>query len=128
MSLIIRPALPGDMDAIIDAGVKQRWVTPIHAPNSYRRALETSCTLVAEVNGLFAGYARAISDGVVTTFLCELLVAPDFRGIGIGTRLVDAVQEAFPHTRLDLISDADGFYLKNGFRKLGRGFRRDGKK
>lgn len=124
MYITIRHFTPADGNAILSLGQRERWETPLRRPQEYRDILARSFTLVALADGVFAGYARAISDGLITTFLCELLVEPAFRRRGVATRLVDAVQEAFPLTRMDLISDADGFYRKNRFRNIGNGFRR----
>lgn len=124
MEITVRRFCAGDGDAVLALGQRERWETPVKRPEEYRETLLRSFTLVAEADGVFAGYARAISDGVITTFLCELLVEPAFRKKGVASRLVDAVQAAFPLTRMDLISDADGFYRKNRFRKIGNGFRR----
>ncbi len=124
MDITVRRFVEKDGDAILSLGKRERWETPVRRPEEYRQVLRDSYTLVAEADGAFAGYARAISDGLVTTFLCELLVEPAFRKKGVASWLVDAVQAAFPLTRMDLISDADGFYRKNRFRKIGNGFRR----
>jgi predicted GNAT family N-acyltransferase len=40
--------------------------------------------------GLLAGYARVLSDGVLTAFLLDVVVASDWRGVGLGRRLMDA--------------------------------------
>ena len=124
MDITVRRFAQEDGDAILSLGKRERWETPVRRPEEYRQVLRDSYTLVAEADGAFAGYARAISDGLVTTFLCELLVEPAFRKKGVASRLVDAVQAAFPLTRMDLISDADGFNRKNRFRKIGNGFLR----
>jgi len=46
-------------------------------------------TLVDE-EGLLAGFARALSDGSMTAFLLDVIVAPAWRGQGLGRRLMDA--------------------------------------
>ena len=102
MDITVRRFAQEDGDAILSLGKRERWETPVRRPEEYRQVLRDSYTLVAEADGAFAGYARAISDGLVTTFLCELLVEPAFRKKGVASRLVDAVQAAFPLTRMEI--------------------------
>ncbi len=41
---------------------------------------------------ILAGYARVLSDGAFTAFLMDAIVAPAWRGAGLGRRLMDAAQ------------------------------------
>jgi ribosomal protein S18 acetylase RimI-like enzyme len=53
---------------------------------------------IAELDGQFAGYARALSDGVLVTYLTEVAVLPTFRRRGVGGALIQSCLEAFRHT------------------------------
>ena len=54
-----------------------------------RRALAASQWIaIAEIDGQFAGYGRALSDGVIATYLTEVAVVPSLRRKGVGTALV----------------------------------------
>lgn len=86
--------------------------------------LEKSDYLVIEENGEIIGFVRYLTDNILTTFIAELVIKSDCRKQGFGTQLIDVVQKRHPHTRLELISEADTFYEAIGFRKVGTGYRR----
>ena len=67
---------------------------------------------------MVVGFLRALSDGAVTTYVAEVLVAAGHRGRGIGTALLEACHRLCPETRIDLLStaDASAFYEAGGFR------------
>ncbi|HCV53707.1 MAG TPA: hypothetical protein DGL70_10135 [Exiguobacterium sp.] len=69
-------------------------------------------------------YVRALTDGSVTTFVCELLVSRDARKRGYGQQLLDHLQLTYP-TRIDLLANrqAASFYEQQGFRAF-HGFRK----
>jgi ribosomal protein S18 acetylase RimI-like enzyme len=92
---------------------------------SLRSWQQAQVVLVAVANGEIAGFLRGLSDGAVTTYVAELLVAPDCRGRGIAVALLDEAQQRFPSTRLDLLATAEsssfyeriGFYAFAGYRR-----------
>ncbi len=53
---------------------------------------------IAELHGQFAGYARALSDGILVTYLAEVAVLPSLRRQGVGGALIQACLDAFQHT------------------------------
>ncbi|MBS5905525.1 MAG: GNAT family N-acetyltransferase [Acetobacteraceae bacterium] len=53
---------------------------------------------LADWEGEFAGYARALSDGVLVTYLVEVAVAPSCRRKGVGGALIQSCLDAFQHT------------------------------
>ncbi|MFF8644657.1 GNAT family N-acetyltransferase [Streptomyces sp. NPDC015345] len=67
-------------------------------------------------------YARVVTDRATFAWLCDVYVAPDARGSGLGTALVDAVRahlEPFGLRRVLLATaDAHGVYEKVGFKPL----------
>ncbi len=68
------------------------------------------------------GYARVITDGVTFAWLCDVFVAADARGRGVGVALVGGVVDALSPLDLKRIAlttaDAHGLYEKFGFRGL----------
>lgn len=68
------------------------------------------------------GYARVITDGVTFAWLCDVFVAADARGRGIGVALIEGVVGALAPLDLKRIAlttaDAHGLYEKFGFRGL----------
>ncbi|AEW98862.1 GNAT family N-acetyltransferase [Streptantibioticus cattleyicolor] len=76
------------------------------------------------VSGAQVGYARVITDEATFGWLCDVYIAPDARGKGLGTALATAVRDHLaPHgiRRLLLATqDAHGVYAKAGFVPLPR--------
>jgi ribosomal protein S18 acetylase RimI-like enzyme len=120
----IREINENDYDNIISACVKNNWNTFNRRRQDFIKSLEKSTVIVAYDGDNFAGFARFMSDGYITTFICELLVAETYRKKGVGRMIVNHISERFPKTRIDLISEADLFYEKIGLCKLGRGYRK----
>lgn len=122
----IRAWTPADFPAIQRLSDAEGWPTPTQRPDDALSAWRhSSPTLLATSDNDVIGFVRAITDGAVTMYICELLVAPEWRGTGIGSALLDACHLLYPSTRLDLLSteSADAFYGASGFRAF-RGFRK----
>ena len=65
------------------------------------------------------GFARAVSDGQSLAYLADLYVLPEYRGAGLGVRLLRTMVDEGPgsHFRWMLhTKDAHGLYAKAGFR------------
>ena len=115
-----------DFPAIQTLAQAEGWSTPRERPGEALTAWQRSWpALVAVVDGALIGFCRALSDGDVTTYVAELLVAPGWRRQGIATALLDITQRLCPGSRLDLLatSESRGFYEHMGFRVFA-GFRR----
>ncbi len=73
-------------------------------------------------SGRQVGYARVVTDGVTFAWLCDVFVAPDARGAGVGKLLVDGVLadlDALGVRRTLLATaDAHGLYAQYGFEPL----------
>ena len=99
---------------------------PLFRPLSSARATwemlqRSSVVLSAWHDNELVGLARAMSDGVVFTYLCDLAVEPDVQGLGVGRRLFQAVIERSKGTEL-IFRDpklSAQFYDALGFRKAG---------
>ena len=73
---------------------------------------------VAEIEGEVVGFA-----GTVEQELAMLFVDADFRGIGVGSALIEHALARIPNLVLDVNeqnAQAIGFYLHHGFRVVGR--------
>jgi GNAT superfamily N-acetyltransferase len=122
----VRAWTDADFPSIQRLSSAEGWPTPTERPGealaSWRNAWPT---LVAVADGELAGFVRALTDGEVTMYIAELLIAPRWRGRGLGRALLEACHLLHPHTRLDLLSTeaADRFYEANGFRPFW-GFRK----
>lgn len=85
--------------------------TPSHA------VLGLDSAFVASNGEQIVGYTRIISDIQTVSYVAELVVSPGWRGQGIARGLLVACANAYPATRIDLLSSemATGFYEKVGF-------------
>ena len=64
------------------------------------------------------GFARAFTDGVSLVYLADVYLLPDYRGRGLGLRLIREMVENGPYAELRWIlhtRDAHGLYRKVGF-------------
>lgn len=96
------------------------WAAPVAA--RYAEALARSATVVAVEGGRLCGYARALDDFGLYAYVCDLLVAPDRRGHGLGRRLLERLAQDLPGRTLYVMSDADGYYERLGYRREGSVF------
>jgi GNAT superfamily N-acetyltransferase len=124
--LTIRTWLPADFPAIQRLSAVEGWPTPTQRPDEALVAwLASWPALVAATQDQVIAFLRALSDGAVTTYVDELLVAPQWRGQGVGSALLEVCHELAPGTRLDLLAggQAERFYVGRGFRRF-MGFRK----
>ena len=74
--------------------------------------------------GVQLAYARVVTDGVTFAWLCDVFVARDARGRGVGVALIDGVVAALEPLGMKRIllatGDAHGLYEKFGFLPLER--------
>jgi predicted N-acetyltransferase YhbS len=68
------------------------------------------------------GIARAFTDFVSVTWLSELLVDPDYRDQGVGTRLIDEIVERTRSTAFytQVFTGTEGFFSKFNLRPQSR--------
>ena len=86
----------------------------------HRRAFANSLCVGAYLDGKQVGFGRAITDRMVFAYLADIIIWPEHRGEGIGSRLVQALID---HPELSTVShwslstsDAHGVYEKLGFK------------
>lgn len=93
----------------------------------YRMALEHSITYVAYLGDTLCGYSRSVDDNGFYIYVCDLFVRRDQRGKNIGRQLMACIYRDYPETVVYVMSDTDGYYIKQGYRREGSVFevRRD---
>ncbi len=98
---------------------REQYLFPVEGNklSDYRNSDARSIHFVAGYNNQLAGYVQY--DPKLNR-LRQMLVLPDFQGIGIGKNLVDeVVAEAKEHANKELLVNAwaasQGFYTKTGF-------------
>lgn len=71
-----------------------------------------------DASGRLVGYVSAFSDGAFSTFIGELVVHPDARGMGVGGELLRRVELRYPGVPIYAMAfdDAREFFLKRGYR------------
>jgi N-acetylglutamate synthase-like GNAT family acetyltransferase len=83
-------------------------------------SLNNSVTIVARYyNDDIIGCARAITDKVAFSWICDVVVAPSHRGKGFGKKLVEGLllHDDVARTRQILVTkDAQSLYSKFGFK------------
>lgn len=85
----------------------------------YRKALNDSITYVAYQEGILCGYSRAIDDCEFYIYVCDLLVDKNHRGKNIGRKLMEHICSDYPDQTAYVMSDVDGYYKKQGYRREG---------
>ncbi|AFH63917.1 GNAT family N-acetyltransferase [Paenibacillus caseinilyticus] len=121
MELIFRTELPGQEDyyrLYQSTGwePEKNWT-----PERLHQALRGSWYLVACYrNGQLAASGRLVSDGIHQCFVCDLIVLPDFRGQGIGGRILEQLLDhcrsrGIRWVQLACAKGKRGFYEKYGF-------------
>jgi len=94
--------VPDDIAGIVRLWAENGWGSAdAEGEEQVRKVLAgTSWIAIAEVDGRFAGYARALTDGVVVTYLVEIAVVAELQRQGVGTALVRSCLSTFAHTAL----------------------------
>ncbi|MEM1387024.1 MAG: GNAT family N-acetyltransferase [Pseudomonadota bacterium] len=76
----------------------------------------------ARNDGVLIGFARAFGDGVYRAVIEDVVVHPDYRGAGVGHKLVTLLLqqlEAVEETILFCVPEREGFYRAHGFERHG---------
>ena len=95
-----------------------------YEPDVHRRAFEASHTTVFVYHAdRLIGFGRAISDGAYQAAIYDCAVLPEFQGKGIGTTIMKNILPCILHCNIILYASPgkEGFYQKQGFRKMKTG-------
>lgn len=114
----IRRFQPDDFEQIHRLNALEGWQDLVADQERTRNAwMNTNAAFVLESDGEILAYVRALTDGSVTTYVCELLVSREARKQGYGQQLLDHLQHIYP-TRIDLLATRQSapFYEEQGFR------------
>jgi len=122
--MIIRPASTKDFQAIYALYQNEKWISFTEEKVTSLFSTNLSHYLVVEENQKILGFARYLTDEVMTTFLAEIIIDKPHRGKGLGQQLIEEIHKKYPLTRIELISEVDGFYQTVGFKPVGTGFRK----
>ncbi|WNQ09924.1 GNAT family N-acetyltransferase [Paenibacillus aurantius] len=110
----------GRLDLEVIPGFLGRSYWAAHRPEeTIRKSIEASLCYGVYEGSRQVAFARVVTDGATMYWLCDVYVAEEYRGKGIGKRLVEAV---VADDRLAGLSgflgtkDAHGLYEAYGFR------------
>jgi GNAT superfamily N-acetyltransferase len=116
--------------ALIDRALVHRWLSEeSYWAQGRPRRVQDAAIDASRNYGVYRGdtgaqiaYARVVTDGVTFAWLCDVFVAADERGHGIGRMLVRGVTEELAPLGLRRImlatADAHGLYAAYGFAPL----------
>jgi ribosomal protein S18 acetylase RimI-like enzyme len=117
----VRPLGAGDIGAAHGLLASNGWAHRIGDTVAFAALLRASQrAVVAESNGAVVGFARALTDGLANGYLSMVVVAPAFRGRGIGRALVERLTGDDAGITWLLRAGREGtpgFFEKLGFRR-----------
>ena len=108
-------------DEILKLYASVGWTAYTKDPEALKNGFAHSLlVLAAYEDDTLLGIVRAVGDGFTVVFIQDLLVFPEQQGKGVGTALLKAVPERFPHVRqIELMTDdaeeTVSFYRAAGF-------------
>lgn len=118
---MIRVEQPTESDLdILHAMLREAYWSPGIPRETVARATSHSlCAIARDEAGMLIGFARAVTDRAVFAWLCDVIIAPEHRGKGLGRGLVRTLME-HPDTQTVRrwmlgTADAHGVYAVLGF-------------
>lgn len=107
---------------IIDLYTSVGWGKKVdYEENSIKLMIINTSAIIysRDEHGLLIGLARVFSDFVITTYIAEIAVRPDYQSQGVGRLLMEKVNAEFKNTSIffDSLPNAERFSEKCGFRK-----------
>ena len=101
------------------------WTNYTTKPEMLKAAFENSLHVLAAFNekGILVGVLRAVGDGASILFIQDILVTPEYKHQGIGTKLLQQTLEKYKNVyQIQLTTDNSmktiSFYESNGFTSL----------
>lgn len=119
---IIKGADQMDVDAVIALLHGTYWAKQ-RGEDVIRRSIAHSLCfgVVERATGRQVGFARAITDCATSYYLCDVVIHPDYRGQGLGKRMITALAtdpELAGQRALLITQSAAGLYEKCGYQPV----------
>lgn len=89
---------------------------------AYTDALLGGIAYVATSGERICGYIRCQPDYGFGIYVYDLLVGEPYRGKEIGKQLIERVNKDYPDDKIYILSDADPYYIKLGYERIGSVF------
>ena len=108
---------PRHLDQILALCKAEGWTTFAGSRDRAARAMSNpGVTALVAVDGeRVLGFAQAVGDGAFGGYLCQLLVAEDARGRGVGKALIERTLMESGVLRLDLLASESAMSLYERF-------------
>jgi GNAT superfamily N-acetyltransferase len=107
-----------DLKKVVSFLRKESYWANRRTPKAILKSIDKSLCYSVYKDGRFAGFARVVTDYSTFYYLCDVFILKDFRGMGLGERLVRRVVRD-PRLKnfmgMLLTRDAHGLYTKHGF-------------
>lgn len=116
--ITIRGMTEADFPAIYALSEAEGWNSPRVTKAQTLESWHNSWPVLVIVNEeKVIGFLRAITDGAITTYIADILVAPGWQRRGLGKALLEVCHQLTPRTHFALMSvkEAVKFYEKDGF-------------
>jgi GNAT superfamily N-acetyltransferase len=117
--IAVEQPAPADIDILHPLLRESYWSPGIPRDTVEHACAHSTCAIARSESGVLIGFARAITDGAVFAWICDVMVVPEARGAGIGRALVSALVS---HPDLKTVRrfmlgtlDAHGVYAGIGF-------------
>src|SRR4051794_6238606 len=112
----IEPFARSHLDQLIALVAAEDWTEYSDDAERTYRALSAPgvTTLVATAGGQVVGAIQVQSDGVIQAHVSMLLLAPEWRGRGLGAQLLRAALERAGGEQLDVRTRTEGYYERMG--------------
>lgn len=124
--IAIRIFKDSDFPAIQRLNELEGWANLASKPDIVKAAWgHSNVAFVAERQGEIIGCLRGLTDQSITLYICELLIAENRRGEGIGKSLLAHAHALYPETRMEMLasSTSQSYYEAHGYRPF-YGFRK----
>jgi GNAT superfamily N-acetyltransferase len=107
-----------DLKKVVSFLRKESYWAKGRTPKAILTSIANSLCYSILDSGRFAGFARVVTDSSTVYYLCDLFILPDYRGKGLGKKLMQHVVKD-PKLRgcmgMLLTRDAHGLYSRYGF-------------
>lgn len=123
MTIEIRETLDVLQKDILTIYKANNWSSAQKPDTLYKALLNSHSLITAWDEDRLVGLGNALSDGYLVVYYPHLIVHPDYQGKGIGTLILNRLQEKYQgfHQQI-LVADgkAADFYAKIGFKIAGQ--------
>jgi ribosomal protein S18 acetylase RimI-like enzyme len=112
----IEPFTQAHLDGLLALVAAEGWTEYADDVERTHRALTAPgvTTLVAIAGGHLVGAIQVQSDGLIQAHVSMLLIAPNSRGVGLGSRLLRDGLERAGGLQLDVRTRTEGYYERLG--------------